>query len=129
MKKREPERITIEEYRHLASLGTPAKYRNVAVYVDGYRFDSKLEARRYAQLKQLQAAGEVKWFICQVPFRLPGGIVYRADFLVVWRRYPGVGLDEYIGIEDCKGFMTSVADLKIKQVEAIYGIKVNLIRA
>jgi hypothetical protein len=74
-------------------------------------------------LKHLQAAGEVLWFLCQVPFRLPGHITYRADFLVVWKdfRFPQV--------EDCKGFMTQVSALKIKQVEAIYNITVTLIRA
>ena|ERR1700684_216322 len=122
MKGRPKESITVEEYRHLRGLGSPRKYRNVPVMVDGIRFDSKLEARRYAQLKQLQMHGQVKWFICQVPFRLPGGITYRADFLVVLH-------DREIAIEDCKGMLTPVSALKIKQVEEIYGIKVTLIRA
>lgn len=118
--------MSIAEYRALKTKGK-AKYRNVATVVDGQRFDSRLEAKRYQELKQLRAAGEVKWFICQPPFRLPGGITYRADFLIVWQRYPG-GNDEFVSVEDCKGVMTPVSAVKIRQVEEIYGIKVEIIR-
>jgi hypothetical protein len=35
------------------------KYGATAVHVDGLRFDSKREAARYGELKQLEAAGEI----------------------------------------------------------------------
>lgn len=35
------------------------KYGATTVHVDGLRFDSKREAARYAELKQLEAAGEI----------------------------------------------------------------------
>ena len=56
----------------------------------------------------------------QVPFDLPGGIIYRCDFFVIAPESPPV-------IEDCKGHMTRVSINKIKQVEDIYGVKVNII--
>ena len=100
------------------------KYRNIRVEVDGRKFDSKLEAKRYEELKQLGQLGQVAWFTTQVPFRLPGGIIYRADFLVVWGPNPGAG---GVTVEDCKGARTRVSINKIKQVEEIYGFKVEII--
>jgi hypothetical protein len=99
-----------------------AKYNNRRTQVDGWWFDSQLEADRYRELKLLKASGYVLWFICQAPFRLPGGITYKADFVVVWW-----DLDKGTTVEDCKGMMTRVSQNKIKQVEELYGIKVEII--
>jgi len=105
-----------------------SKYNAKRTEVDGQWFDSKLEASRYVELKALQKAGVIKWFICQTPFRLPGGITYRADFLRVNNPAHLVGSTlPPVEIEDCKGAMTRVSLNKIKQVEAIYGIKIELI--
>jgi Protein of unknown function (DUF1064) len=116
------ERMSVGELRELqaAFAAKVPKYRNKRVVLDGWQFDSKLEASRYEGLKALRSAGAVAWFLCQVPFRLPGGIIYRADFLVVWK---GLGLT----VEDCKGARTRVSINKIKQVEEIYGIKITMI--
>lgn len=96
------------------------KYRNVPTVVDGMRFDSKAEARRYGELKLLRHAGEVRWFIRQAPFHLPGGIRYVADFLIVWS-------DGRTSVEDVKGTMTRVSANKIKQVKALYGVDVQIV--
>src|SRR5882762_755454 len=64
---------------------SPTKYRNRVTEVDGIRFASQLEADRYKELKLLKASGKVAWFIRQVPFDVSPGVVYRADFLVIWR--------------------------------------------
>lgn len=97
----------------------PRKYRNTPVVEDGQRFDSKLEAACYRELMLRHAAGEVKWFVRQAAFRLEGGVIYRADFLVVLAPY---------GVEviDAKGVLTQASANKIKQVEARYGVKVQL---
>lgn len=116
------ERLSIAQYRQI---GKKPKYRNVKTVVDGIRFDSKLEAARYEELKQLQQRSAVRWFIRQVPFDLPGGIKYRADFVVVW---DPAFYEPAVTVEDCKGYMTATSKLKITQVEAIYGITVQLIR-
>lgn len=133
--------MTSAEYRKFAGKKR-AKYRNTPTVVDGRRFDSKLEAKRYGELKALQAAGAVSWFIRQAPFRLSGGIIYRADFLVVWRHaqtmrsvevqkvpcfFDSLGPD-FVTVEDCKGVMTRVSQMKIKQVQEIYGITVQIIK-
>jgi hypothetical protein len=111
--------LSVAEYRsHGFKAGN--KYRNKRTFVDNRWFDSKLEAQRYLELKNLWELGQVAWFTCQVPFRLPGNITYRADFLVVWKERP-------LTVEDCKGVKTRVSINKIKQVEEIYGITIEII--
>src|SRR3990167_5299112 len=62
----------------------PSKYRNVATTVDGIRFASKAEARRYTELKLLERAGEIISLRRQVafPIAINGEHVchYVADF-------------------------------------------------
>lgn len=98
------------------------KYRNTPTETDGKRFDSKLEARRYDALMLLWKAGQVSFFVRQVPFELPGRRRYRADFLIVWT-------DSRVTVEDCKGVDTEMSKLKRAQVEAIYGITIELVRS
>lgn len=103
----------------LAQKAKPSKYRNQPMVVDGERFDSKLEARCFQWLKLRATSGEVLWFIRQVPFRLEGGVVYRADFLAVL----AAGGVEVI---DAKGHLTQASANKIKQVRERYGVEVVL---
>ena len=67
------------------------KYGNVKVELDGQTFDSKKEARRYAELKLLEQAGEITMLKTQVKYELQPGftdgkgrrvkpIYYIADF-------------------------------------------------
>lgn len=71
------------------------KYGNQKVELDGIKFDSKKEARRYAELKLMEKAGEIKdlelqkEFVIQPSFmdgngRRQTAIKYRADF-VYWK--------------------------------------------
>lgn len=99
----------------------PSKYRNVKTVVDGITFDSKAEARYYGELKLLQAAGEVRYFLRQTPFHLPGGVTYRADFLVF---YP----DGREAVVDVKGVITKEFAIKKKLVEATYPVKVEVVK-
>jgi len=43
-----------------------SKYRNKKIQIDGRTFDSKLEAKRYVELKRLQEAGVISALQCQV---------------------------------------------------------------
>jgi hypothetical protein len=97
----------------------PSKYRNKRTQCnDGSWHQSKKEAQYCTNLQLRQKAGDIKFFLQQVPFRLPGGVKYLLDFLVV---YPG-GRIEYL---DIKGYKTPMYLLKKKQVEAIYGIEIE----
>ncbi len=51
----------------------PNKYRNVEVEVDGIRFHSKKEARRFAYLMQAQELGVIEDLRLQVDFTLQEG--------------------------------------------------------
>lgn len=47
-----------------------AKYRNVKTYVDGIKFDSKAEARRYSELKLLVRTGVISSLVLQPSFEV-----------------------------------------------------------
>ena len=72
--------------------GRPSKHRAVKVMVNGERFDSKLEARIWADLKLAERAGNITDLRRQVCFSLFGSNgehigIYRADFCwYAWAR-------------------------------------------
>lgn len=103
------------------------KYHNTKTVADGIKFDSKLEAERYAQLKILERAGVIRGLELQPSFELIPSFkkngktwrrtVYKADF-----RYILCEDDSYI-IEDVKGstaVITDVFHLKQKLFEYKY---------
>ncbi|MCP1376019.1 DUF1064 domain-containing protein [Dyella lutea] len=104
-----------------AKEGAPKKYRNQVTVVDGIRFDSKREARYYEQLKLRKQAGEVSYWLRQVPVHLPGGTRYVLDFLVFFTE-PGRD-PEYV---DVKGRETPVFRLKKREVEHHYPFRIVL---
>lgn len=95
------------------------KYHAVPNKVDGYHFDSLKEAKYYGQLKILKMAGEILFFLRQVPFHLPGNVIYRLDFMEFWT-------NRDIKYTDIKGYDTPMSKLKRKQVEALYPIKIDI---
>lgn len=98
-----------------------SKYRAVATTVDGIRFASKREARRYGELRLLERAGTIKALGLQPRFHIVlNGIEiceYVADFV-----YEEGGKRI---VEDAKGFRTPVYRLKKKLAEAQFGIVVR----
>ena len=89
------------------------KYHAIPTLIDGIRFASKSEAKRYGQLKLLQMAGEIRWFTCQVPFQLGAGVRYVSDFLIVYT-------DGRVEVEDVKGVETAMFKVKRRLFEAAY---------
>ena len=93
-----------------------SKYRAIPVEIDGIRFASQAEGRRYAQLKLLERAGEISRLELQPAFRceINSKLVctYRADFSYFTKSSRTV--------EDVKGMKTPVYRLKKKLVEALY---------
>jgi hypothetical protein len=103
------------------------KFNAVSTVVDGYRFDSKKEAARYIRNKLLIRSGEMVMQLRQVPFHLPGGVVYRIDFI----EYYANGDQLFV---DVKGKDTSQSKQKRVQVEGwsengklVYPIKITLV--
>lgn len=97
-----------------------SKYRNIRTEVDGIKFDSAKEARRYGELKLLERAGEIGELGLQVkmPVELNGKHIcnYFADFV-----YNDLKARKLI-IEDTKGVRTPLYKLKKKLVEAQYNV-------
>jgi hypothetical protein len=109
----------------------PNKYRAQPTEVDGIRFHSKKEARRYTELKLLVKAGEIHdlelqpRFPLMVPMRGSGPYerVHVADYVADFRYRQGKqGL---LVVEDVKGMKTPVYRLKKKMVEAQYGLTIT----
>ena len=98
----------------------PSKWRNVRTTVDGIRFASQREARRYAELKIELRTGEITDLKLQKRFALRvNGVhvcAYVADF--VYRR-KGSRV-----VEDAKGKATDVYKIKRALMRAIYGIEI-----
>lgn len=96
------------------------KYGAVKTVVDGIKFDSKAEARRYKNLKLLERAGEITNLELQPRYDLiVNGVkcgFYKADF-----RYLENGK---LVVEDVKGMKTPVYNLKKKLIKVIYGIEI-----
>lgn len=97
------------------------KYRNQPTRVNGIRFDSKREAKRWSELLLLEMAGRIANLRRQIRFRLNvlGVEVcqYVADFV-----YIEAG---QMIVEDVKGFRTPVYRLKAKLMKAIHGIEIR----
>jgi hypothetical protein len=93
-----------------------SKYKAKATTIDGIRFPSKAEARRYFELKVMLGAGLISDLELQPSFPvLINGIkvfTYRGDFQ--YRDQGGTV------VEDVKGFLTPVYRLKKRCVEAFY---------
>lgn len=96
------------------------KYHNTKTVADGIKFDSKLEAERYAQLKILERAGVIRELELQPSFELIPSFkkngktwrktVYKADFRYILAK------DDRIIIEDVKGSTAVITDVfRLKQ--------------
>lgn len=102
------------------------KYKSKPITVDGYRFASKAEARRYGQLKLLKRAGRISELELQPKFMLQPklmarngatitAITYTADF-----QYLEEGR---VVVEDVKGgraTQTALFSVKWRLFQAIY---------
>lgn len=99
-----------------------SKYRAKKTEVDGIKFDSKKEAKRYIALRELEKKGSIEKLMLQPRFLLQEGfrkngkayrkIEYVADFMYEQ--------DGKLIIEDVKGIKTDVYKLKQKLFEKRY---------
>lgn len=98
------------------------KYGNRKIEIDGMKFDSKHEADYYFNvLMGRWMAGELKLVARQVPFDLPGGIRYIADFLTV----DAGGNVEVIDAKSEATKKNRVYINKKKQMRAVWGIEIK----
>lgn len=113
----------------------PTKYLSKKVVIDGIKFDSIRESKRYVQLKLMARAGLITGLTMQVPFvlvqpvrfegatRAQASIRYYADFV-----YSDVELGKIV-VEDVKSAMTQklpVFVMKRHLMLAVHGINLKL---
>jgi hypothetical protein len=133
----------------------PLKYHNRVAAVDGHRFASQREARRYAELRVLERAGVIRDLELQPEFLLYVAVLDStpvlpatkiADALRSFNTTKGAGLGLVAGlqpvgsyfadfcyrdaagaivVEDAKGFQTPLYRFKRRMVEAQYGIVIQ----
>lgn len=85
---------------------------------EGVQYASKKEARYAQELDLRVRAGEVVFYLRQVPFHLPGGVVYRVDFA----EFATNGEVHFV---DVKGMRTKDYITKKKLVEALYPVTIE----
>ena len=101
------------------------KYHAQKVEFDGKRFDSRREARRYAELRLLERAGEITGLRTQVPCELIPAqdgerpCRYVADFV-----YSDLRTGEIV-VEDVKGVRTREYVIKRKLMLWRYGVRLT----
>ena len=100
-----------------------SKYRAIPTVLDGIRFASKGEARRYAELRLLERAGEISCltlqpsFVLQEKFTDAAGVKHRAIKYVGDFKYLENGRTV---VEDFKGMETQAFRIKSKLFRAMY---------
>lgn len=126
---------------------TAHKYGAKATVVDGIRFASQKEAKRYGELKLLMRAGHIRELRLQPRYALCPLVIERADARDVNAGIPSprrVPVANYVAdfeyeesdrgfrsvtwrlvVEDTKGFKTDTYLLKKKWFEAQYGIEIR----
>ncbi len=101
------------------------KYRNTPVTIDGVRFDSAKEGKRYQELRLLQRAGKIENLVLQPEYIFPveydsgRRIRYRADF-----KYLDCDTGKVV-VEDVKGFRTKVYRIKKAMLKYFHDIDVT----
>nr|DAO57952.1 MAG TPA: Endonuclease [Caudoviricetes sp.] len=99
------------------------KYHNRKIVLDGIRFDSAKEARRWTELKLLERAGEISNLQRQVKFEVipkcgkERSVTYIADFV-----YQEKGNTV---VEDVKGVRTKEYILKRKLMNWVHDIQIK----
>lgn len=93
------------------------KYGNKKTVIDGFEFDSKLEAKRYNELKILLRSGVISDLTLQKVFLLQDGFIYskkkERPITYVCDFYYKDKLGNEI-VEDAKGVKTDVYKIKRK---------------
>jgi len=104
--------------RHIKAQGN--KYHAERTEYNGVTYHSKKEAKKAQDLDLMVKAGEIDFYLRQVPFTLQGGVVYKADFVTFSRHERPSAWTWYVTVIETKGVWTAVAKNKLKQFRAAY---------
>lgn len=115
--------LHLRDLNALQSKPRKRKFQNIPCEIDGIKFDSRAEARRYNELKLLQREGSICKLELQpkFPLAINGQLIctYIADFSYELRGYRF--------IEDVKSKATKTPQyrIKMKLLKALTGIEVR----
>jgi len=115
----------------MARLRSDSKYHNIIAYVDGQKFDSHKEARRFMELKLMEKAGEITNLQRQVKYELiPKQTSDKAKRVIMPVNYYADFVYEENGetvVEDVKGVKTPEFIIKAKLMLWRYGIWIKCV--
>ncbi len=106
----------------------PPKFKNKRCVVDGQKFDSQAQARRYLALRQLERAGQIAELAREVKYEfVVNGVV------ICGARFDFAYLENHRRVvEDVKGYinkkhpMFQVFQIKVRLLKALHGIDVRV---
>lgn len=102
------------------------KYNARPTVIDGHRFASAAEARRYSELKLLEAAGEISDLALHPIYLLLVNDVRVCDYVADFQYIDREGFKI---VEDVKGVRTAVYKIKKKLMFAVKGIEITEVQA
>ena len=103
----------------------PHKYKAVPMKLDGYKFDSTVEAQHYAELKLRERAKDISELKVhpRYPIVINNVLVCVVEMDFSYRDKQGLPR-----VEDVKGMDTALSKLKRKLVVASYGVTTSLVK-
>lgn len=100
------------------------KYKNKKIIIDGIKFDSKVESRRYLYLKELESRGEISDLKTHINITLVDKFLYKGKTIRAITYRPDFYYKDSLGydvLEDVKGYIiTSDFKIKIKLLKRRY---------
>lgn len=94
------------------------KFHAVPTEYGGRKYPSKKQAQYAQELELRIKAGEVLFYLEEVPFRLPGGIIYRLDFMEFWA-------NGEVHLVETKGMKTRDYLIKKRMVETLFPVSIE----
>lgn len=111
---------------NLARSVKESKFHNVICEAEGIKFHSKKEARVFRELQARQHMKDIKFFLMQVPFLLPG-VAENGKRTRHYLDFMAVRSDGQIEYIEVKGRDLPMGKLKRRQTEELYGIKIQVV--
>lgn len=108
------------------SLATNNKFKSVITEAEGIKFHSKKEARVFRELQARQHMKDIKFFLMQVPFLLPG-VAENGKRTRHYLDFMAIRTDGQIEYIEVKGRDLALGKLKRRMVEELYNIKIQVV--
>jgi hypothetical protein len=107
--------------------GRKTKFRNVPTEVDGIKFDSRAEARRYGELKLMERADAIRALRIHPDFELSVNGMDICKYVADFSYYEPQKAGWIHVVEDVKSKATKTPTYRLKRklMEAVFGISIR----